>query len=144
MDLDSIKSKAIKKSCNSYSDCLLNTLYYRCMFIKTGFWKIHFICWCWINRPQQACPCPYIQTTKVHYQNNNRIGSGNNFNNFNFCCISVIGWFAVLPNFKGLVQLQPRLYSGWGFHTSQWDRQLKFSAYASFLILWRLSKFELI
>ena len=45
---------------------------------------------------------------------------------------------------KGLVQLLPRLYRGWGFLGSQWDRQLKFSAYASFLILWSLSKFELI
>ena len=33
---------------------------------------------------------------------------------------------------KGLVQLVPRLYNGWGFLPSQWDRQLKFSAYASF------------
>ena len=32
---------------------------------------------------------------------------------------------------------------GW-FLGSQWDRQLKFSAYASFLISWSLSKFELI
>ena len=45
---------------------------------------------------------------------------------------------------KGLVQFQLRLYSGWGFLPSHWDRQLKFSAYASFLILWSLSKFELI
>ena len=44
----------------------------------------------------------------------------------------------------GLVQLVPRLYSGWGFLPSQWDRQLKFSAYASFLISLSLSKFELI
>ena len=45
---------------------------------------------------------------------------------------------------KGLVQLGSSLYSGWGFLGSQWDRQLKFSAYASFLISWSLSKFELI
>ena len=30
------------------------------------------------------------------------------------------------------------------FLGSQWDRQLKFSAYVSFLIWWSLSKFELI
>ena len=45
---------------------------------------------------------------------------------------------------KGLVQLDPRLYSGWWYLPSQWDRQLKFSAYASFLISWSLSKFEII
>ena len=49
-----------------------------------------------------------------------------------------------LKKSKGLVQLDSSLYSGWGFLGSQWDRQLKFSAYASFLILWSLSKFELI
>ena len=37
---------------------------------------------------------------------------------------------------KGLVQHVPRLYSGWGFLTSQWDRQLEFSAYAWFMISW--------
>ena len=31
---------------------------------------------------------------------------------------------------RGLVQLGPKLYRGWGFLTSTWDRQLKFSAYA--------------
>ena len=37
------------------------------------------------------------------------------------------------------------LWLGLGrFLGSQWDRQLKFSAYASFLISWSLSKFELI
>ena len=40
------------------------------------------------------------------------------------------------------------LAHSWGvlgrFLGSQWDRDLKFSAYASFLILWSLSKFELI
>ena len=35
---------------------------------------------------------------------------------------------------KGLVQLDSSLYSGWGFLGSHRDRQLKFSAYASFLI----------
>ena len=40
------------------------------------------------------------------------------------------------------------LLCSWGglgrFLGSQWDRQLKFSTYASFLISWSLSKFELI
>ena len=40
------------------------------------------------------------------------------------------------------------LAHSWGdlgrFLGSQWDRHLKFSAYASFLISWSLSKFELI
>ena len=35
---------------------------------------------------------------------------------------------------KGLVQLNPRLYSGWRFLTSQWYRQLKLSANAGFRI----------
>ena len=52
--------------------------------------------------------------------------------------------FDCLNKSKGLIQLQPSLYSGWGFLPSQWDRQLKFLAYASFLISWSLSKFELI
>ena len=63
------------------------------------------------------------------------------FNSFNIqTCFSQFFWFF---NLKGLVQLQPRLYSGWGFLPSQWDRQLKFSTYAWFMIFWSLSKFEL-
>jgi hypothetical protein len=37
-------------------------------------------------------------------------------------------------NSKELVQHVPRLYSRWGFLTSQSDRQLKFSSYAVFII----------
>ena len=59
-----------------------------------------------------------------------KISSGNNV--FPINC-----WGKPL-NSKGLVQHLPRLYSGWGFLTSQCDRQLKFSAYASFMISWSL------
>ena len=45
---------------------------------------------------------------------------------------------------KGLVQLQPRLYSGWGFLTFQWDRQLKLSANAGIRISGNLTKFQLL
>ena len=38
----------------------------------------------------------------------------------------------------------PQLGGLGSFLGSQWDRQLKLSAYASFLISWSLSKFELI
>ena len=41
-------------------------------------------------------------------------------------------WWVMVAGLKGLLQLQTRLYSGWGFLPSHWDRQLKFSAYASF------------
>jgi hypothetical protein len=37
-------------------------------------------------------------------------------------------------NSKELVQHVSGLYSGWGFLTSQSDRQLKFSSYAVFII----------
>ena len=50
-----------------------------------------------------------------------KISSGNNV--FPINC-----WGKPL-NSKGLVQHLPRLYSGWGFLTSQCDRQLKFSAH---------------
>ena len=45
--------------------------------------------------------------------------------------------------FKGLVQFVPSLYSGWGFLTSKWDRQMKFSANAEFGKFWSLTKFYL-
>ena len=62
--------------------------------------------------------------------------------NFNIqTCYSQFLWFFIL---KG----SDHLAHSWGglgcFLGSQWDRQLKFSAYASFLISWSLSKFELI
>ena len=45
---------------------------------------------------------------------------------------------------KGLIILATARGGLGRFLGSQWDRQLKFSAYASFLISWSLSKFELI
>ena len=53
---------------------------------------------------------------------------------------------SVSPNFEFLKgQIILPTAGGLGrFLGSQWDRQLKFSAYASFLISWSLSKFELI
>ena len=45
---------------------------------------------------------------------------------------------------KGLDHSGAGSDSSSAFSGSQWVRQLKFSAYASFLISWSLSKFELI
>ena len=45
---------------------------------------------------------------------------------------------------KGLDHSGASSNSSGAFYGSQWVRQLKFSAYASFLISWSLSKFELI
>ena len=74
----------------------------------------------------------------------------------NFGMVAVKFWwkrktflYAKSLNF-GMVTVKgsDHLAHSWGglgrFLGSQWDRQLKFSAYASFLISWSLSKFELI
>ena len=58
------------------------------------------------------------------------------------CPIPGFDWLSCPPA-KGLVQLGSSLYSGWGCLPSKWDRQLKFSAYASFLISWSLSNLSL-
>ena len=52
--------------------------------------------------------------------------------------------FPIVKMAKGLDHSGASSDSSGAFLGSQWDRQLKFSAYASFQISWSLSKFELI
>ena len=82
-----------------------------------------------LQQPEQHQQIKHVQTSS-----NKRIRS------YSFTPASIQHSLSVcdedqVKKVKGLVQLVPRLYSGWGFLPSQWDRQLKFSAYASFWFL---------